>query len=69
VTSDWHINFLLAAFCTHGSLLTAARQNGDVLRTAIFKAFYPPPHTNGTNADISKYKVDHQYLQLNTSPL
>jgi len=69
VTSDWHINFLLTAFCTHGFLLTAARQAGDVLSTAIFKSFHPPPHTTGTNADISKYKVDQQYLQLNTSPL
>ena len=34
-----------------------------------FKAFHPPPHTTGTNADTSKYKVDQQFLQPNTSPL
>lgn len=62
-------NFLLAAFCTHESWLTAARQTGDILSTAIFKAFHPPPHTTGTNADIFKYKADQQYSKPNSSPL
>jgi hypothetical protein len=54
---------LLAAFYAGGSWFTAARKTGDELRVAIFKVFHPPPHTAGTHADISRYKVDQQYLQ------
>jgi hypothetical protein len=53
----------------HSCWLTAARQTGDVLSVTIFKVFHPPPHSAGTNAGISKYKVDQQYLQPNCSPL
>jgi len=59
VTSDWHINFLLAVICTHGSLLNAARQTGDVLCTPPSKHFIhhhillaqmqTPPNTKLTN--------------------